>query len=72
MFGIDNEAIVSVGLAADLHLKFGDSPLKTEQLLLKSSLFALERGDLLLNATVFGLLEIEVALPEWLKRYIYS
>ena len=51
-------------LAADLHLKFGNSPLKAEQLLLKSSLFALERGDLLLNAAVFGLLEIEVTLPE--------
>lgn len=32
----------SVALAADLHLQLGDPTLKAEQLLLKSSLFALQ------------------------------
>lgn len=51
-------------LAADLHLKFGDSSLKSEQLLLKGCFFTLERGNLLLDSAVFCLLEIKVTLPE--------
>jgi hypothetical protein len=54
----------SVTFTSDLHFQFGDSALKSEQLLLKGSLFSFEGGDLLLDATVLCLLEIEVSLPE--------
>ena len=64
MFGIDNEAIVSVGLAADLHLKFGDSSLQSQELLLQCGLFSFEGGDLLLDSAVFCLLEVKVSFPE--------
>lgn len=62
----------SVSLATDLHLKFGDAPLEAEELLLKSSFLTLEGGDLLLDTTVFCLLEVEVSLPEWKQGYISS
>jgi hypothetical protein len=51
-------------LASDLHLKFGDPPLESEELLLKCSLLALQGSDLLLYSAVFGLLEIKMPLPK--------
>ena len=54
----------SLCLTADLHLQLRNSPLQSQQLLLKGSFFSLERSDLLLDATVLSLLEIEVPLPE--------
>ena len=62
----------SLSLAADLHLELSDPPLQAEQLLLESGLLALEGGDLLLDATVLGLLEVEVSLPAWRHEYISS
>jgi len=55
-----------------LHLQLGDSSLQAEELLLKGCLFAFEGGDLLLDTAVFGLLEIEVSLPELDMMYISS
>jgi hypothetical protein len=46
-----------------LHLEFGDSPLQAEELLLECSFFSLQRGDLLLDAAVLSLLEIEMSFP---------
>ena len=54
----------SVSLGADLHFQFGDPALQAEELLLKRGLLALERSDLLLDAAVFRLLEVEMPLPE--------
>ena len=53
-----------MSLAADLHLQLGDSSLQAEELLLQGGLFSLERGDLLLDAAVLRLLEIEMSLPK--------
>ena len=53
----------SVALAADLHLQLGDPSLQSEQLLLQGRLLALEGGDLLLDAAVLRLLEVEMPLP---------
>ena len=53
---------ISLSLAADLHFEFSDSSLESEQLLLKGSFLSFERGDLLLNSTIFCLLEIKVPL----------
>ena len=56
--------IESMTFATHLHLEFGDSALQSQQLLLESSFFSLKRSDLLLDATVLGLLEVEVSFPE--------
>jgi hypothetical protein len=53
----------SVSFGADLHFEFGDPALESEELLLEGGLLAFEGSDLLLDAAVFGLLEVEVALP---------
>lgn len=53
-----------MSLASDLHFEFSDSPLQAQELLLECGLLALEGGDLLLDAAVFSLLEVEVSLPE--------
>ena len=52
-----------MSFGAHLHFEFGDPALKSEELLLEGSLLALEGGDLLLDAAVFSLLEVEVPLP---------
>lgn len=57
------DRIESVSFAADLHFQLGDSPLQSEELLLQGGLFSLEGGDLLLDAAILGLLEVEMALP---------
>ena len=62
----------SLALAADLHFEFGDAPLEAEQLLLEGGLFALEGSDLLLDAAVLGLLEVEMSLPNSEHPYISS
>lgn len=62
----------SVAFASDLHLKFGDPPLQAEQLLLQGCLLALEGSDLLLDAAVLGLLEVEMPLPASYDNYISS
>lgn len=59
----------SLALGSDLHFQLSDSPLESQELLLKSSLFALQRGDLLLDPTVLSLLEIEMPLPMF-KSYV--
>ena len=46
-----------------MHFEFGDPALESEELLLEGGLLAFEGSDLLLDAAVFGLLEVEVALP---------
>ena len=51
-------------LAADLHFQLGDSPLEAEELLLEGCFFAFERGDLLLDPAVLGLLEVKMSFPE--------
>jgi hypothetical protein len=56
-------ALRSTTLAADLHLQLSDPPLQPQQLLLQGGLFALERGDLLLYATILGFLEVKMPLP---------
>lgn len=60
-----------MGLAADLHLQLGDSPLKAKKLLLESGFLAFQGSDLLLNSTVLGLLEIKVSFPSLMVFYIY-
>jgi hypothetical protein len=54
----------SVSFRADLHFELGDPPLESKELLLEGRLLALEGSDLLLDAAVFCLLEVEVTLPE--------
>ena len=53
----------SLSLISNLHLQFRDSSLQSEQLLLEGCFLSLEGCDLLLNSTVFSLLEVEVTLP---------
>ena len=53
----------SVSFGADLHFQLGDPALESEELLLERGLLALERSDLLLDAAVFRLLEVEMPLP---------
>ena len=50
-----------------LHLQFGDSSLKTQQLLLKSCFLTLQCCDLLLDSAVLSLLEIEMSLHLFLN-----
>lgn len=52
-----------MALTSDLHFQLSYSPLEPQQLLLESSLLALERRNLLLDSAIFCLLEIEVPLP---------
>jgi len=54
----------STSLATDLHLKFCDSALESEELLLECGFLALERGDLLLDSAILCFLEIEMPLPK--------
>ena len=62
----------SLALAAHLHLEFGDSALQAQELLLQGGLLPLEGGDLLLDAAVLSLLEIEVSFPKLCNWYISS
>ncbi len=54
----------------NLHLQFSDSSLEPEQLLLEGCLLTLKGGDLLLNTTVLGFLEVEMSLPR-VKLYVH-
>ena len=51
-------------LASYLHFEFSDAALQAQQLLLQGSLLSLKGSDLLLDAAVLGLLEVEVSLPD--------
>lgn len=60
----------SMTFATNLHLQFSDSSLEPEQLLLEGCLLTLKGGDLLLNTTVLGFLEVEMSLPR-VKLYVH-
>lgn len=47
-------------LTANLHLQLSNPPLKSKQLLLERGLLSFEWGDLLLDAAILRLLEIEM------------
>lgn len=63
IWSCDDDRIESASLAADLHFQLSDSPLKSKELLLEGGLLPLEWGDLLLDAAILGLLEVEMTLP---------
>ena len=57
-------SVLSMSLASDLHLQFGNSPLQAKQLLLECCFLSLKRSNLLLYPAVLGLLEIKMPLPK--------
>lgn len=52
----------SLSLTAYLHLKFSDSSLKSQKLLLKSGLLSFQGCDLLLDSAVLCFLKIKMSL----------
>ena len=62
----------SLTFTSHLHFEFGDSTLEAEELLLQGSFLSLQGGDLLLDATIFGFLEVKVSFPKSHNIYISS